>query len=150
VSPSRGLRADVAARREKVIQFRSGGMKFADIARELGHASPSAAVVDYQRAMKARQAEQAAVADVAVTQELERLDRYVASATTVLGRAQRAGDDWMVLRAVDRLSRLSAQRSVLLGLYAAAEAGGNRGERPEDVVDDLAERRRRRRAAAHR
>lgn len=147
---SKARQAEIDARRARVLTFRASGMTWEQVATTVGLPSAQHAVMDAKRALASRRAQLAELADYFVALEVERLDRLEAAVQTVLGHAQRGGDQWMVLRAVDRSTRLSYRRGMLLGFDAVTPTGGDRGEGPADVVDEIAARRARRRAAAHR
>jgi hypothetical protein len=131
----------VAERRSQVLQARQSGMSWEQIARTVpGVKDAAAAVQDHQRALKSSaELRVAGGEDRAGARELElrRLESLTLAAEGVL-RAAAADPDKhdQVLRAVDRLSRLSARRMDLLGLGQQQQPGqGGGGE------DELAARR---------
>ena len=144
---SRREQERVAARRARVLQMRAAGMTFSQIAEAEQLATPAAAVMDVKRALTARREQLAALVDVHLTLELERMDSAERAAQTVLRAAATANppDHETALKAVDRLVRISARRAGLLGLDVRADAVK---PEPEPHHDDLADQRAKRRAAA--
>jgi hypothetical protein len=141
VPASRSKQAEVAARRARALSLRAAGLTYQAIADELGHRSAQAACVDVSRALDARKGLLGGQADLFVTLELERLDSLERAVQTVLRQASADGDRSMVLRAADRLVRVSERRAKLLGL----DAGGGDSEVPEvNPLDELRARRERR------
>ncbi len=127
-------RADVAARRTRVVRMRTQGVPYAVIAAELG-VSEETAKKDWQRALGELRRDQAATADEARTLEAAKLDAAECEAWRVLRAAHvmisggrivlgddgvPLPDDGPVLAAIDRLLRVSARRAALLGLNAPA------------------------------
>jgi hypothetical protein len=142
----------VTERRARVLQLRAAGATFQQIADSEHLATASAAVMDVKRALAARRKELAEVADAHVMLELERLDAHERAAQNVLRAAAAAGpahDPSLVLRAIDRLTRISARRCALLGLDDDSK---DRKSSPLGTVpgtkDEIAAKRRDRRARA--
>lgn len=137
---SRMVQKDVADRRGQVLKARAAGMDWDQIARTVpGVADAKAAAQDYRRAMQARkELRDLAGDDRASSLELElaRLDSAALAVEGVLrAAAADPGTHDRVLRAADRLARLSELRVTLLGLGQQAPAGGSGGP------DELAARR---------
>jgi hypothetical protein len=145
MSASKREQEQVAARRARVLQLRAAGATFQQIADAEGLASPGAAAMDVKRALHARQEQLAALVDVHVTLELERLDSAERAAQTVLRSASASSppDHETVLKAIDRLVRISARRAGLLGLDL--QAAPEKPEQGPHRRDELAEARRERR-----
>lgn len=154
---------DVASRRQRVLQLREAGLSYQTIADELGLRNAHAAVDDVYQALEQQRAELSHRADLHVTLELSRLDSHERAAQTVLRQAAEAKDQATVLKAIDRLVRVSARRSRLLGLEtegrqrrdaaaAAAAALASNGPARKELVDqlrdDLAAKRREKRRRA--
>jgi hypothetical protein len=151
-------RRDVAARRAKALAMRAAGATFQQIADTVpGYRTAGAACQDITRALRARAAEQlAAGPDTWVTLELERLDTIDRAANVVMNRADAAGDPVLVLRAADRIMRISDRRTLLLGMAPGAAGrgqgggGGPDGDQDDgDVIDELGAERTRRRGTAY-
>lgn len=106
-----GAERDAAACR-----MRAQGVSLQVIADELGYASPA----NVHRGINQVLAEVAStgVDDLRLLED-QRLDRALSETWAVLGRARKSGQDERVLRAVDRLVRISERRSRLHGLDAA-------------------------------
>jgi hypothetical protein len=138
---SRMTQASTAERRSAVLKARAAGMSWEQIARTVpGVKDPRSAAQDHRRALAgARELRALAGEDGAGALELE-LQRLDSAALAVEGvlRAAAADPDLhdRVLRAADRLARLSELRSALLKL------GGQPAAQPAGE-DDLAARRRR-------
>jgi hypothetical protein len=133
------VQREVDERRAQVLKSRAAGMDWDQIARSVpGVADAKAAAQDYRRAMDRRK-ELGGLAgeDRASSLELE-LARLDAAALAVEGVLRSAAADPdkhdRVLRAADRLARLSELRAGLLGL-GQQQAGGGGG------TDELAARR---------
>jgi hypothetical protein len=141
----------VAQRRARVLQLRAAGATFQQIADAEGLATASAAVMDVRRALDATGAALAVLAEQHVTLELERLDSAERAAQNVLRGAAQQGanhDPDLVLRSIDRLVRISARRSSLLGLDASPERHHGPPPQAQSRRDELARKRRDRRTAA--
>lgn len=154
MSASVRKQAQVAERRAKALAMRAAGATFQQIADNVeGYKSAGAACQDVQRALDARAAELSRTAANAVTLELERLDTIDRACNVVMNNAQSRNDPVLVLRAADRVMRISDRRAVLLALASAAGRGaGSGGEDDEDEadpIDEVANRRHRRRGAAY-
>jgi hypothetical protein len=164
VSASERKRRATSARRAKALAMRAAGATFQQIADASAgwqaeglspYRTAGAACQDITRALHARTAETAATAGTLVALELERLDTIDRAANIVMNRAETGGDPVLVLRAADRIMRISDRRIALLSLAAGAGrgAGGGGGEDDDDgetdPIDDLAEQRRRRRGSAY-
>jgi hypothetical protein len=132
--PGFSRRADVAARRARVLALRVEQVPYARIAAELG-ITESAARVDYTRALEQARADLGAHAHVARALEQAKLDAMERAAWQVLrnrhitiqhGKIVRDEDDQVVaddapvLQALDRLVRISARRGILTGGDAPA------------------------------
>lgn len=132
---SRSKRAEVAARRTRLIQHRLDGRRYEDIYEELGYASRSAASRDFNRALEGNIAEARASMEVYREAELMRLDQLTITAMRVLttrhyavtasGKVARhpdtddvLEDDGPTLAAIDRLLKIQDRRAKLLGLDA--------------------------------
>jgi Sigma-70, region 4 len=130
--PGFTARADVAARRARVLQLRIEQRPYADIAAELG-ISESTARTDYQRSLEQLKRDQDATAATARSLELAKLDQLEQAAYRVLrarhitvqhGKIVRdedgqvVEDDAPVLQAIDRLVRIAARRATLTGMDA--------------------------------
>jgi hypothetical protein len=138
---SQAERDRVAARRTRALQLRAAGLTYQAIADELGYPGRGAAAQDVARALAARKSLLDNQAALFVTLELERLDGLERAVQTVLRQASSEGDRSMVLRAADRLVRVSERRAKLLGL----DADGGEREVPEvNPLDELRARRERR------
>jgi|SRR5215471_13872982 len=136
----------VAERRDRVLAKRSAGMTYQQIAdSEPSLSTASAAVQDAARALKAHASERLREGDP-LTLELERLDQLERAAQTVMRTAASgpAPSPGLVLKAIDRLTRISARRSALLGLSNVLQPNG---ERQPNGLDEVAAQRRKRRAA---
>lgn len=142
---SRITQKDVAKRRAEVLKARAAGMSFDQIARTVpGIADARAAAQDHRRALKAAadlRAEAGEDAAGAVELELQRLE---AAALAVEGVLRSAAADPSthdrVLRAADRIARLSEARASLQGLGGEKRPAGAAGP------DELGARRARVRA----
>lgn len=140
---SRMTQAQVAQRRAEVLKARAAGMSWDQIARTVpGVKDAAAAVQDHRRALTGSRELRVLAGEAgagAVELELLRLESATLAVEGVL-RAAAAdpehGHD-RVLRAADRLARLSEARSALLQLGGKPAAGAGGGE------DQLAARRRR-------
>lgn len=136
----------VAERRDRVLSKRAAGMTYQQIAdSEPTLSTASAAVQDAARALRTRARERVHEGDP-LALELERLETLERTAQTVMRTAATGGaNPALVLKAIDRLTRISARRSLLLGI------GGHReqGAAPDDKsgLDEVAQQRRKRRAA---
>jgi Arc/MetJ family transcription regulator len=145
--------------------LREAGLSCQAIADELGLRNAHAAADDVYQALELHRSEMSRLADLHVTLELGRLDSHERAAQTVLRTAATSGDQATVLKAIDRLVRVSARRSKLLGLEtegkqrrdasaaaaaAAALASGEpaRKDIVEKLRDDLASKRREKRRRA--
>jgi hypothetical protein len=138
---SQADRDRVAARRSRALQLRAAGLTWQAIADELGYRAAGHAAQDVARALAARKNLLDNQAALFVTLELERLDSLERAVQTVMRQASAEGDRSMVLRAADRLVRVSERRAKLLGL----DAGGGEQEVPEvNPLDELRARRERR------
>lgn len=139
---SRITQKDVAARRAQVLKARAAGMDWDQIAQTVpGVKDGKAAAQDHRRAIRgaaALRGEAGEDAGGALEVELRRLEAAQLAVEGVL-RAAAADEDKhdRVLRAVDRIARLSEARSALLGLGQQRPGAGGGGE------DELAARRRR-------
>ena len=144
--------AQVAARRARVLRARAAGLTYQAIAdSEPTLSTAAAAVQDAQRALDGRRSELARLADLHLVLEAERLDGLTRQTEAVMARAGQAGDQAMALRAVDRLLRISAQRSRLLGFSDDHIPKGGDGPGPAQESDlERARRRRRDRRASYR
>jgi hypothetical protein len=149
VPASRRQQAEVAARRARVLQLRESGLTFQQIADAEGLATRQAAIMDVTRALRARREELGGLTDLHATLELGRLDTLERQVQQV-ARTAAGHDPDLVLRAVDRLVRISARRSALLGIDADSVAAAQPpAERPASVRDELRAQRAKRRRAAH-
>lgn len=122
----------VAQRREQAIKLRMAGVRYEDIARQLGYASRGAAACDVQRALASTIAEPS---EEMRALEVQRLDMLWQNAMKVLSRhhvtvsngkvvtldGEPVKDDGPVLQAIDRLLRIQERRAKLLGLDAPAK-----------------------------
>lgn len=125
-------RAEVAARRARVVELRTEHIPYALIATQLG-ISESTARSDYQRALEQRKREQDEQAHLTVIRELVTLDAAARVAWQVLrkdhihvqhGKIVRDEDgtpvldDAPTLNAIDRILKIAERRARLLGLDA--------------------------------
>ena len=163
MSASERKQRATAERRAKALAMRAAGATFQQIADASAgweglspYRSPGAVCQDVTRALRARTAERVAAPDTWVGLELERLDTIDRAANIVMNRAETGGDPVLVLRAADRIMRISDRRAVLLGLAAGAGGrgagggGGDQDDDPEaDTIDELSAERRRRRGSAY-
>jgi len=141
--------AVVAERRARVLAMRAAGATFQQIAdQEPDLSSAAAACMDVKRALAARGADLAKLADHAITLELERLDGLERAAQMIMRQAVNGPlpDPKLALRAIDRLQRISVSRRRLLGLDQAQRSGDGE-ERQAGFIDEIAARRDRRRRA---
>jgi hypothetical protein len=120
---------DTAERDAECARLRTGGVKLADIASQLGYANAGGVSKAISRAMLATVQE---AGEEAKQLELERLDSYIVMALEVAHRTHYAHsqgrvvmmndepliDDGPILAALDRLIKLSERRSKLKGLDA--------------------------------
>lgn len=119
---------------DEVLRLRADGLTYAQIAGELGFATPAAAAAAGKRALKASKALLGRQSGELTTLELERLDLLEQAAWAVLrrrhvtiqeGRIVRdddgevVEDDAPVLQAIDRLVRISDIRSRLIAANRA-------------------------------
>ena len=129
---SRMTQREVAERRAQVLKSRAAGMDWGQIARTVpGVKDAAAAAQDHRRALAGARELRALAGDEgagALELELQRLDAAALAVEGVLRTAAADPDAHdRVLRAVDRIARLSERRSELLGLGqapAGARAGG--------------------------
>lgn len=137
---------EVAERRERVLSKRAAGMSYQQIAdSEPTLSTASAAVQDAARALRARARERVTEGDP-LALELERLETLERAAQTVMRTAATSGaNPALVLKAIDRLTRISQRRSLLLGIGSAPQ--GKQGASANSGLDEVAAQRRRRRAA---
>jgi hypothetical protein len=131
-----------AERRGQVLQARQSGMSWEQIARTVpGVKDAAAAAQDHRRALEGAiklRADGGEDRGGAVELELRRLEEAQLAVAGVLRTAAADPDKHdQVLRAVDRLSRLSARRMELLGLGHQQPGQGGGGQ------DELAARRQR-------
>lgn len=142
---SQRVQREVAERRERVLRARAAGLTYAQIAEsEPTLSTASAAVQDAARALRARARERHVEGDP-LSLELERLDLLERAAQTVLRTAATGNSNpGLVLKAIDRLTRISQRRSLLLGI-----AGPQRqqGASESSGLDEVAAQRRKRRTA---
>lgn len=130
--------AQLAVRRERLIEMRRDGRSWSDIANALGYDGPGSACTDLRRVLEQRKEQLAISLDQHRQLELEKLDRLERAAITVLetkhvhvsgGKVVRDGgdeetvgeplyDDGPVLQAIETLRRLSERRAKLLGIDA--------------------------------
>jgi hypothetical protein len=130
--------AEIAVRRERLIEMRRDGKSWSHIAKALGYADAPSACTDLRRTLEQRQEQLAISLDQHRQMELEKLDRLERAAITVLetkhvhisgGKVVREGgdeetvgeplyDDGPVLQAIETLRRLSERRAKLLGIDA--------------------------------
>ena len=131
---SRLVQKEVAERRAQVLKSRMAGMDWDQIARTVpGVADAKAAAQDYRRAMERRAELRVEAGDdrgTAVELELARIDSAMLAVEGVLRTAAADPDRHdRVLRAADRLARLTELRVGLLGLgQQQAPAGGAGGD----------------------
>lgn len=134
--PPRAVRADVAARRAKLIEYRRERRPYASFYEELGYASPQAARRDFNRALEENLAEVRTSAEAYREEELMELDHLASTAIQVMltphYEVTQAGkiaedpqtgmpllDDKPKLAAIDRLLKIQDRRAKLLGLDSA-------------------------------
>jgi DNA-binding CsgD family transcriptional regulator len=130
--PGYAPRADVAARRARVLALRLEHRPYAEIATELG-ITASTARTDYARSLEQLKLEQDAQASTARNVEQAKLDMLEAAAVGVLRRrhitvqhgkivrdedGEVVEDDAPVLQAIDRLVRIAQRRATLTGMDA--------------------------------
>lgn len=137
---SASKQAEVAARRQRALQLRAAGFTYQAISAELGYRHPGNAAQDVTRALTDRKAALDGQRDLFTVLELERLDALERAVQTVMRQASAEGEKSLVLRAADRLVRVSERRAKLLGL----DAGPAQGEVVEvSPLDELRARRER-------
>jgi hypothetical protein len=122
-------RINIAQRRAQAVKLRLAGMRYEDIATQLGYTTRGAAAQDVQRALAAEISEPA---EELRAIEVQRLDMLWHTAMKVLTRQHvtvsngkvvyldgtPVKDDGPVLHAIDRLLRIQERRAKLLGLDA--------------------------------
>lgn len=142
---SQRVQREVAERRERVLRGRAAGLTYQQIADgEPTLSTASAAVQDAARALRARARERVIEGDP-LSLELERLDVLERAAQTVLRTAATGNaNPGLVLKAIDRLTRISQRRSLLLGIAGRPK---QQGDSEPSELDEVAAQRRRRRAA---
>lgn len=106
--PNAAVRAHVAKRRAQAVEMRLAKIPFAVIAERLGYSSEQAASVDVRRAFEQNLIELSGNIDLLRQEEIETLDLLQRA---IMPKAVK-GD----LGAVDRILRISSQRSKLRGL----------------------------------
>jgi hypothetical protein len=133
---SRAVKADIAARRAKLIEYRRLRRPYREFYAELGYTSPAAASRDFNRALEENLAEVRTSAEAYREEELQELDHLAATAIRVMltphyevtptGKivehpetGEPLIDDKPKLAAIDRLLKIQDRRSKLLGLDAA-------------------------------
>lgn len=133
---SRAAKAEVAARRAKLIEYRRQRRPYREFYEELGYSSPAAASRDFNRALEENLAEVRTSAEAYREEELLELDHLAATAIRVMHtphyEVTQSGkivedpetglpliDDKPKLAAIDRLLKIQDRRSKLLGLDAA-------------------------------
>lgn len=133
---SRAVKADLAARRAKLIEYRRQRRPYRDFYAELGYKSPQAASRDFNRALEENLAAVRTSAEAYREAELLELDDLAATAIRIMltphfevapgGKIVRHPDtdeplidDAPKLAAIDRLLKIQDRRSKLLGLDAA-------------------------------
>lgn len=102
-------------KRADAIRLRIGGMSYDEIARRLGYSDRTGAFKAVEAGRKAIISEPA---EELVTMEAERLDAMLTESFDVLAEAKTAGEGELILKAVDRVVRISESRRRLLGLDA--------------------------------
>jgi len=144
VPASQRKQREVAERRERVLGKRAAGLTYQQIAdSEETLSTASAAVQDAARALQARARDRVVEGDP-LTLELERLETLERAAQTVMRTAATGNTNpALVLKAIDRLTKISARRSMLLGLASRPK----QGESSTSGLDEVAQQRRKRRAA---
>jgi hypothetical protein len=131
-------RKQVAARRARVLQLRAAGLSYAEIAKQVGLPTAAAAAQDATRALAERKGLADDQSALFVTLEAERLDSLERTAQSVMRSALSGGDHETVLKAVDRLVRVSERRGRLqpAGATIRGDAGaGGRGQKPGPVEE---------------
>lgn len=142
--PPLHVKITVAERRERAVKMRMAGARWPELVEALGYASTGAACTDVKRALEIARKDLALAVEDLREQELQRLDDLEATARRVLDEyetklgavedaliaATQNGDEGAValaerlesrlsdqrLAAIDRLLKISTQRSQLLGL----------------------------------
>lgn len=128
----------IVARRARVVTLREAGMSYPEIGRQevrdaqergevVPERSPGAIAMDYTRVMKARKKLAEETGEFDATLELQRLDSLQTVNEAVLRGAQRGRcvtcgrvpDPELVLKATDRLLKISERRAQLRGLDLA-------------------------------
>lgn len=131
---ARRLKAlEIAERRTRAAQLRRSGASWADIARELGYCSPSAATQDVRRALAQRLREQGEALDEWRLLETDHLDDLRRRAMAILVSAPPETQ----LKAIDRLVRIAERRSRLLGLDHSDEMDERRVEIEQESAELL-------------
>jgi len=148
----------VSARYEQLLDAIGRGLSFDQVAQLdpveypwAAHWGGSTARVaqDARRALERAATHDREIADTYVTLESRRLDGVERRVQQVIARAAQANDNATVLRAVDRLIRLSERRSELRGLNAGSSTRNTGGPvTPTHDDDELGRRRRNRRTNA--
>ena len=133
MAASAGQQRTVAERRDRVLQLRANGLTLAQIAKDVGLPSASAAAKDLARGLAAAAKLAAMEREFASVLEAERLDTWQRACQLALQSAVADGDHGMALRAVGRLVQLTQCR---MGLGLLADSA-------PDVPDELEERRQR-------
>jgi hypothetical protein len=124
-------RPDVTARRVRALEAHAAGVGYQAIADQMGYKTPRAAAADVARALESREVLARMPAHLVAVLEAERLSALERAAQRVLREAATAGEHEVVLRAVDRLVRLSQRRA------AAASAAPQTGPVETQVRHDI-------------
>ena len=120
-------RAEVAARRERVLALRRAGLSYSQIGRQTNQ-SAKAAAKDARRALEAQEALLATADKPYLTVlEQERCDNLESHLQAVLQNAAAAGDHGIVIRAAGRLLELQRLRLVLAGIQVEPS------DRPDEI-----------------
>ena len=133
----------IMLRRAEAVKWRVRGLSYSQIAEKLD-ISKAQAHIDVTAALKESAAERGKDIEDSRELELQRLDNAIKRVTDILEKRlgfsvegedpdelaeMLAGENELVLKACDRLVKLSSERSKLLGLYAPVkqELSGNDG-----------------------
>ena len=138
---SKEQREATAKRRAQLLVLKSAGASYTEIASTLGYANAAAAATDLRRVLQDEREALNQEAPNALVLELTRLGGIQRAVETVMNRARKQNDGGEVLRAADRLLRVSHARAGLLGLEN--DLGKPAAAHPADELRARRERRRR-------
>ena len=132
-------RAEVAARRSRVLELRALGLTVPAIAKAL---ESTTAIVkkDIQRALVARQDDYQGEREFGAELELARLDGMLRTLSAIEQNAKESHDDRLVLRTIGAQLQVFDRRVALLGL--AGQAAGDKPAAGNGGLPDEIKRRR--------